>query len=240
MSNQVVVGIPAGVVNVKGTARYYINEADVKGIIKAGGIPVMIPSQARDFVDYYVESCDGFFFTGGPDVLPSFYGEEPHVKMGFSDIQRDRLELSLAKKALAAGKKTLGICRGLQVLNVALGGTLYQDLESEYEKTTHPLIRHFQAAPTTEPTHYVQIEDKTRLHNLFGSRWLVNSHHHQAVRQVAAGLKITARAQDGVIEGLESQVNDHVLAVQWHPEIQVVTDSKMQKIFDNFVEHLRA
>ncbi|WP_311407352.1 gamma-glutamyl-gamma-aminobutyrate hydrolase family protein [Liquorilactobacillus uvarum] len=236
MSKRDIIGIPAGVMLSKGTRRYYINEADVRGITKAGGVPVMIPSEATVDIDYYVRTCDGFFFTGGPDVLPTFYGEEPHAKMGFSDIQRDRLELSLAKKALTAGKKMLGICRGMQVINVALGGTLYQDLESEYDSKPNHLIKHFQAAPSAEPTHYAAIKSGTRLNKLYGSKWLVNSRHHQAVKEIAKGLKVTATAGDGVIEGLESENNNQIFAVQWHPEMLVATDEKMQMIFDEFVK----
>ncbi|KRL05346.1 gamma-glutamyl-gamma-aminobutyrate hydrolase family protein [Liquorilactobacillus oeni] len=239
MSENVIVGIPAGIASIKGTPRYYVNEADINGIIKAGGTPLMIPSQAIGSLDYYLSVCDGFFFTGGPDVLPAFYGEEPHVKMGFSDIKRDRLELALVKRALVAGKKMLGICRGMQVINIALGGTVYQDLESEYGNQTEHLIKHFQAAPTAEPTHYVEFESGTRLNRLYGSRQLVNSRHHQAVRNIAAGLKAAAFAKDGVMEGLESKDSDQILAVQWHPEMLAAADPKMQQFFDSFVGSLK-
>lgn len=234
-----IVGIPGGITTVNGARRYYVNEADVRGIVKAGATPIMIPSESVIDLDYYITICDGFFFTGGPDVLPIFYGEEPHVKMGYSEIQRDQLEIALVKKALAAGKKIFGICRGMQVINVALGGDLYQDLESEYPvKEKQPLIRHFQAAPRTEATHYVKIAADNRLHELYGDQWLVNSHHHQAVRKIAPSLKITAVASDGVIEGLESKNNHQVFAVQWHPEVLVATDEKMQLIFNDFVNRL--
>ncbi|WP_083488435.1 gamma-glutamyl-gamma-aminobutyrate hydrolase family protein [Liquorilactobacillus aquaticus] len=238
MLKKPIIGIPAGIMTSRGTKRYYINEADVRGIVKAGGTPVMIPSEAIADIDYYVKICDGLFFTGGPDVLPTFYGEEPHTKMGFSDIQRDRLELRLAKKALAVGKPMFGICRGMQVINTALGGTLYQDLDSEYDGNADYLIKHFQAAPSAEPTHYVKIEPETRLYKLYGSRWLVNSRHHQAVKKIGAGLKITATASDGVIEGFESENGKQIFGVQWHPEMLVATDEKMQLIFNEFINYL--
>ncbi|WP_051006370.1 gamma-glutamyl-gamma-aminobutyrate hydrolase family protein [Liquorilactobacillus vini] len=162
-------------------------------------------------------------------------------KMGFSELLRDRLEIALVKKALTAGKQILGICRGMQIINVALGGDLYQDLDSEYPvRKNQPLIRHFQAAPRTEATHYVKIADNSRLHDLYGDQWLVNSHHHQAVRKIASSLKVSAVASDGVIEGLESKNNQQVFAVQWHPEVLVATDEKMQLIFDDFIKRLTA
>ncbi|MFT8392664.1 MAG: gamma-glutamyl-gamma-aminobutyrate hydrolase family protein [Liquorilactobacillus ghanensis] len=239
MEKKKIIGIPGGITTANGTRRYYINEADVRGIVKAGATPVMIPSEAINDLDYYVNICDGFFFTGGPDVLPVFYGEEPHINMGFSEVQRDRLEIALVKKALTADKKLLGICRGMQIINVALGGKLYQDLESEYPvRSKQPLIKHFQAASRTEATHYAKFTANSRLHDLYGDQRLINSHHHQAVSQVADSLKVTAVASDGVIEGLESKDNQQVLAVQWHPEVLVATDEKMQLIFDEFVSGL--
>ncbi|KRM86758.1 gamma-glutamyl-gamma-aminobutyrate hydrolase family protein [Lacticaseibacillus thailandensis] len=194
---------------------------DIKeAVFKAGGIPTILPfpdnpeladAAATDMVPLF----DGLILPGGPDVDPTTFGEEPMWNLGDTYYPKDRFELALIKATLAAGKPILGICRGIQILNVALGGDVYQDTHTQDPDS---YIRHPQVAPPHYPTHHVDITPDSRLHALLGDRAFVNSRHHQAVRKVGTGLTVTATAPDGVIEALESTADDLVLAVQWHPE----------------------
>ena len=189
-------------------------------IVKVGGAPLILPYPEDDAVSealaqQYVSVFDGLVLPGGPDVDPTFYHEEPIQAMGRATYQKDRFEIALIKATLEAKKPIFAICRGIQILNVALGGTLYQDLPSQNPKVT---IRHSQAAPGQWPTHHVAITPGSHLASLMGTSSYVNSRHHQAVKEVAPDLKVTAQAPDGVVEAVESKDSDLILGVQWHPE----------------------
>lgn len=186
----------------------------------AGGMPIILPyplaiAAAEEQAAAMVAFFAGLIVPGGPDVDPTFYGEEPIPQIGRTAYQKDAFEIALVKAAAAAGKPILGICRGTQIYNVAMGGTLFQDLATQ---APNYAIRHAQAAPARFPTHHVTFAPNGRLHALFGATGYVNSRHHQAVQTLAPGLKITATAADGVVEGLESVDDNQFLGVQWHPE----------------------
>lgn len=194
---------------------------DIKNaIIKAGGMPVILPfpedvALAAEMAQAAAATFDGLLLPGGPDVDPTLYGEEPSPAIGSTEYPKDRFEQALIRATITAGKPILAICRGLQILNVTLGGTLYQDLASQDPDVT---IRHAQAAPGQYPTHHVTIKAGSQLARLVGEHAYVNSRHHEAVKRVAPGLQVMATAPDGVIEALADLQDRQVMAVQWHPE----------------------
>jgi putative glutamine amidotransferase len=200
---------------------------------RAGGIPVLLPpvkSLKRPLASY----CQGLLLSGGGDPDPSLYGELPHPKLGKVDQERDHWELLLIRKAREEQIPILGICRGMQILNVALGGSLYQDLPSQYIQVGE----HWQKLPGEEVSHQVQIKESTILHSLLekGIIW-TNSHHHQALKKLALGLIISAQSDDGVIEGIEATGEDFTLGVQWHPERLAIPESA--RIFTGFIRACR-
>lgn len=186
----------------------------IEAVVKAGGVPIIFPSVDPEDVVDYMDLFDGVAFLGGADVDPTFYGEEPHEKLGVTYRKRDLFEIELLKQSVAKGKAIFGICRGMQLINTGLGGTVYQDL-SENPDTT---LKHNQEAAGNMPSHHVSVDPDSRLFKIIGARPYVNSRHHEAVKRLADSLKVTARADDGVIEACESIDNDQILAVQWHPE----------------------
>lgn len=207
-------------------------------VIEAGGVPIILPfpekgEKVEKLVEAHLDLFDGLVIPGGPDIDPIFYNEEPIPEIGATNYKRDRYEIALVKAAAKSGKAILGICRGLQLINVAFGGRLYQDL-----KTQNPSVKlkHNQESYGEFPTHHVILKPESQLEKLFGS-WepYVNSRHHQAVREVAPNLEAVAYSKDGIVEALES-VKDNILAIQWHPEGLWSNDSKQFNIFKNLVE----
>ena len=215
---------------------------EIKNAIQAaGGLPIILPypetpENAAAIAAAYVPMFDGLLLPGGPDVDPTLYGEEPIPECGGAAYMKDTFEIALIQATLAAGKPIFGICRGLQVINVALGGTLYQDLGAQNPACT---IRHAQAARGDLPTHHVTMTAASRLSALVGERAYVNSRHHQAVRTVAPDLQVTARAEDGVVEALTTRASDQILAVQWHPENMWRQFAQQAALFTDFVARAR-
>jgi putative glutamine amidotransferase len=197
----------------------------------AGGVPFLLPSlDSPELVAVYYNQLDGFIFTGGSDLDPHYFGEEPLEGLGEITPRRDAFEMALARLVLAGNKPALGICRGMQLLNVAAGGTLYQDLKGVSE------FLHNQQAPRWYPVHTVQAERESRLFGLAGQEsFLVNSFHHQMVRQLGQGLKAVAWSKDGLIEAIESAKDKQIMAVQWHPECNWSSESISLAIFKNLV-----
>lgn len=184
----------------------------------AGGVPLILPlTEDRNTLTALLDLIDGLLLSGGHDVDPSCYGAEPHPKLGRVDPLRDRSESFLTARAIERDCPVLGICRGLQLLNVVAGGTLLQDIEAEKEGET---ILHYQDFTYESPSHSVRVLPGTLLHRIVrDERVRVNSYHHQAVRDVAPGMRVAAMAPDHVVEAIESTGHSFVLAVQWHPEI---------------------
>ena len=208
------------------------------GISQAGGTPVIFPfSSDEQELEHLVGLCNGFLFTGGHDVSPELYGEKPLAGLIDSCAKRDQLETIVLKKALAADKPVLGICRGIQFLNAALGGTLYQDLP-----TQHPSdIEHHQTPPYDKHAHYVRIIADSPLYQCLGTEQLsVNSYHHQAVSRIAPGLAVMAVSPDGLTEALYKPDQRFFWAVQWHPEFSWRTDEHSRKIFKAFTDVARS
>ena len=181
-----------------------------KGIAAVGGLPVQLTRDA-DPADM-IDRLDGLVMTGGADPDPSLYGEDPHPELGEVEPGRDEWELGLIRAALARRLPMLCVCRGAQLLNIALGGTLLQHLD---ESDTHALW----TTSRTDRCHVVQVAAGSRLASLYGDSVATNSLHHQAVGRPGRGVLVTGTAEDGVIEGFELEDRPEVLAVQWHPEM---------------------
>lgn len=215
-----------------GYARAYVNNDYVAAVLAAGGIPLIIPvSTDKDVVDAQLGLVDGLILSGGYDVNPLVFGEEPHRLLGTTLDDRDTFDTMLIKGALAAGKPILGICRGVQILNAVCGGTLYQDCSLAENSN----VKHWQGNQPTHRTHTIWIEKESVLHDIFGDKTIVNSFHHMALKDIAPGFKVTARAQDGIVEAFEKEEGSFVLGVQFHPEM-MYRDEDMLKLFKIFIE----
>ena len=203
------------------------------GISQAGGIPVIFPFSADEQeLEQLMGMCNGFLFTGGHDVSPEVYGEKPLPGLIENCPKRDEMETIVLRNAMADDKPVLGICRGIQFINAALGGTLYQDLP-----TQHPSdVDHHQTLPYDHPIHDVKILESSPLHECLGmDRLPVNSYHHQAVNRLAPGLIPMAVSADALVEALYKPDRRFLWAVQWHPEFSWRTDANSRKIFGAFV-----
>ena len=199
------------------TSRVRLTAAYVTALENAGLIPLIVPPLSNtDAAAAVLDSVAGLVLTGGEDVDPARYGEKRHEKVRNVNAARDATEVALIEEAHARGTPVLAICRGIQILNVALGGTLVQDIPSQCETE----IDHDEDAPRDSRSHEISIEPGSLIAKAIGTDHArVNSFHHQSVKRVAEGMRVTARSPDGVIEGLESTDEDWwVMAVQWHPE----------------------
>ncbi|MBR5014979.1 MAG: gamma-glutamyl-gamma-aminobutyrate hydrolase family protein [Bacteroidales bacterium] len=206
-------------------------EGYYQSILKAGGTPFIIPCYDNtDALINTLEKLDGILLTGGADINPLFLGEEPVKELHGINPRRDRQELLLTRLAADRQIPILGICRGIQTMNAAFGGPLYQDIHSQMEGTR---IKHSQELDRSYASHTVTIEKDTLLHNLFKADTIaVNSFHHQAVKEAAPGFRVCARATDGVIEAMESTEYKSMLGVQWHPECFILKgDECMMPLF---------
>ena len=212
---------------------FYLKEAYIDTIIESGGIPLIIPPQKREEdIRKIFRRLDALLLPGGPDVDPMRFEEETQYKLRI-DPERDDLELMLAQMAFEEDKPILGICRGIQVINIAAGGDIYQDLIAQRPGT----LVHEQSAPGWYPTHEIQIQPETVLSRILGKTQLrVNSYHHQAVRRIAPNFRASALANDGVIEALENPLLKFALGVQWHPELMWRRYPLFKSLFTALVE----
>jgi putative glutamine amidotransferase len=219
--------------------RAYVNGTYIKAVQAAGGIPLLLTPHFTPEVQAALwQRLDGLVLTGGGDIEPARFGEAPHAAVADVSPARDELELGLTRRALADDVPLFAICRGIQILNVALGGTLVQDIPSEWPDA----LVHTQKAPRHEPTHAVKVMGEgTRLGRVLGTPEVeVNSMHHQAIKRLGDGLREVAWAPDGVIEGVEMAGDARfVLGVQWHPEELVGHDQAARNLFDAIVDAAR-
>ncbi|MGE5677054.1 MAG: gamma-glutamyl-gamma-aminobutyrate hydrolase family protein [Pseudomonadota bacterium] len=206
------------------------------GIEAAGGIPVMLPMTAdAGVVEQLAEAFDGFLFTGGPDVNPQIYGEKMETYCGKPCNERDTLEGMLFRRVLELDKPMLGICRGLQLFNALLGGTLYQDIPTQLQPGKQ--IIHTMKPPYEKPVHKVSIEKDSPLNKILGFEEIaVNSYHHQGIKQLSGRLVAAAQAEDGLIEAVYMPDRSLVMAVQWHPEFMYKSDENSLRLFKGFVK----
>lgn len=214
------------------TPLYGIAQSYVRAVRRADGLPVLLPPVFGPHeVEGLLARLDGLILSGGGDVAAEWYGAAPSDLLELVDPERDRTELALARAALRCGKPMLAICRGVQVLNVALGGTLYADIPAQVPGA----LRHrpLPGAPDESSAHLVSLEPGSRLAAILGTNQVTtNSFHHQAVQKVGEGLVIVARAADGVIEGLEYPQHPFCVGVQWHPEIECGPQDDMAGLFE--------
>jgi putative glutamine amidotransferase len=212
------------------------NRSYVDALIQAGAAPLLIPHPLDEpRLRRLYERLHGVLLPGGVDVAPAHYGEPEKDWCGSISPSRDDVELALARWAVDDGKPLLAICRGIQVLNVALGGTLHQDIKAEVpDAKKHDW---YPDHPRDKPSHPVAVVPQTRLARILGAASVqVNSMHHQAIKDLAPGLSITARAPDGIVEGVEAEAHPFALGVQWHPEELVSGDAGARRLFDALVD----
>ncbi|MDM5338352.1 gamma-glutamyl-gamma-aminobutyrate hydrolase family protein [Fictibacillus enclensis] len=233
-----VIGITVSSSMYKGNNSSILNLAYSKAIVKAGGLPFLIPSVNREAACESLALCDGLLLPGGDDIDPSFFGEEPVTNLGKVNPQQDDYEIGVLSKALEQNKPVLGICRGMSILNVALGGTMIQHLGSELKNP----IKHHQEAARSVPTHSIAVVENSLLHDMTGRKTnlRVNSFHHQAVKLTPSALRPVAFAPDGAIESIESvDPKQFILGVQWHPEELNDTPSQAT-LLEGFIRACRA
>ncbi|MFZ5897912.1 MAG: gamma-glutamyl-gamma-aminobutyrate hydrolase family protein [Bacillota bacterium] len=227
-----IIGITCAQDNALG--RVFLADYYYRAIENAGGSPVLLPPVRNvEKIRSIVEWIDGLLLSGGSDVDPVFFGEEPLPGTGEITPERDWMEITATQTALAAGLPVLGICRGIQVLNIAAGGNIYQDIRGTVAK-----IKHNQEAPRWYATHSVKILPESLLADITARTSLrVNSFHHQAVRDVAPGFRAVAWAADGIIEAIEYRSPDarFALGVQWHPEVMWERETAHYRLFARFV-----
>ena len=229
VANKPLIGISLGYNPKKNS----VNTVYVQSVLKNGGVPYLVPvTDDVETLRQIVSQLDGLVMTGGEDINPKFYGEENHPELGEVNHERDSYDLTLVKLAIEHNVPILGICRGLQLINVALGGTLYQDLPSQHSQQ----INHRQESGTIL-AHKVLVTPNTQTSKVLGvSELMANSLHHQAIKKLAPGLKITGKAEDGVVEMIEGYPTRPILAVQYHPEYFASEgDTLMSKFFRHLI-----
>ncbi|MGL6173873.1 MAG: gamma-glutamyl-gamma-aminobutyrate hydrolase family protein [Cellulosilyticaceae bacterium] len=210
----------------------YCNEDFSLAIYRAGGMPLLLPIlESKDDILNQLLLCDGLLLPGGDDINPLLYGEEPSPHLGEVYAKVDHYELMLTRFALSSNKPILGICRGCQLLNISLGGNVYQDI-SEYPT---PYLKHAQSARRFEATHTITFDPNSLLGKLFNPTISVNSFHHQVIHTLGKDLIATAHAKDGIIEAIELPSKPFIVGVQWHPEIMVNGSDEMLPLFKQFI-----
>lgn len=232
MPGRPLIGITAGL---NDQEKYQtLSRSFMEAVFTQGALPVMLPLTTDEaLLRDYADKLDGFLFSGGVDVDPLLFGEYQHPACGTICPLRDEHELTLARLLIDRGDKpVLGVCRGLQVLNIALGGDIYQDLPAQYEGN---LIAHRQKQPAAYASHPVEVTEGSLLHRITGrDKLMVNTLHHQAIRHIGQW-QVCATAPDGVIEAAELPSHPFFLGVQWHPEVLFRHDDPASSIFAAFV-----
>ena len=210
-----------------------IKSTYVNAIEKSGGVPILLPYvKAHESIGAFADICDGFLFSGGVDINPEYYGETINNEGVEIQAYRDELEFKVFNAILPTKKPIMAICRGSQFINVALGGTLYQDIPSQIKTD----ILHRQSESRDKPSHTVSIKEGTPLSSLLKCDSItVNSFHHQAIKKLASGLGVMASSNDGIIEAVYSYSEPYIRAYQWHPELLFETDDASRSVFMDFI-----
>ena len=214
--------------------RQYINAAYISAVEDAGAVPFIIPvSSDLEKTKKLIDLCDGLLFPGGEDIDPGYYGENPHKNLGEIRPEVDKFLFHSLLYALEQRKPALGICKGMQMMAVAMGGSLYQDIYSQREEET---FLHRQSRRRTYGVHQVQIDKDSRLFQILETEQIAtNSMHHQSVRTLGKGLRLSAHTEDGIVEAVES-LDGRLIGVQWHPEEMVSESEAMKRLFQNLVQ----
>lgn len=234
-----IIGISGSILVNKGNSfsgykRAYVNHDYIQSVINAGGIPIILPfNENEEVTKMMIKNVDALILSGGHDVDPTLYNEEPLLKLGEIFPERDKFDSTLYKNAIKLKKPILGICRGFQLINVINGGSLYQDLS--YADFVN--IRHNQVDNPSQATHSILVNKDTFLYEIVGEKFRVNSFHHQILKDLAKDFKIVAKSKDGVIEAIEKITEDSfIFATQWHPEMMSSTCKEMQNLFNKFIK----
>ncbi|MCT8139184.1 gamma-glutamyl-gamma-aminobutyrate hydrolase family protein [Anaerobacillus sp. CMMVII] len=228
-----IIGISSSIERHKNIPSVHVHEKYARAVIQGGGLPVILPIGPIELAKNWISMCDGLILSSGEDIDPHSYHRDPSPQLQKINGKRDKLEIELIHQAQKQRKPILAICRGITMLNAALGGTVIQDIPSILPNA----INHFQQAERPEATHSIKIEVSSRLYQiLHRSSIRVNSLHHQCIELLAPSLKIVATAPDGVIEAVEG-INHSpvVLGFQWHPEEMAVEEPSMMDIFKEFI-----
>lgn len=239
MHKKPIIGISGSITVVEnglfaGYKRSCVSQSYVESVIESGGIPYIIPFNTDTSVTIeQIKNVDALILSGGHDVFPLIYGEEPKKSLGQTFPERDYFDITLMKYAIELNKPILGICRGHQIINVGNGGSLYQDIS--YNKELY--VKHSQETKYNIPTHTITIEEGSFLEDVYGgTKGVVNSFHHQIINKLADGFKATAYSKDGGIEAIEKIDENHfILGIQWHPEMMNISDEFSKKLFQKFL-----
>lgn len=211
----------------------FVANSYIQSIRYSGGIPLILPLVRSDkILEEYITLCDGFLFCGGNDITPLLFGQEPKNGNGKTNITLDLFQIRIMRQILKINKPILAICRGMQVLNVACGGTIYQDISLQPGKHLDHMQQSFSRQ---EISHKIFITNNSQLRNYIGNCLFVNSYHHQALDVVGKKLIVSATASDHTIEAIEMPSHPFAIGVQWHPENMYRTSSEMRELFGNFV-----
>lgn len=212
--------------------------SNVRAITQFGGVPIVLPNLEMDGIEEIASTIDGLLLTGGGDIDPTLFGEEPLPGLGNIVPERDRFEVALIQKMLKLNKPILGICRGAQIMSIAMGGDMYQDIYSQRDGS---LLQHDQQAPNWHGSHFVEVTEGSLLRKIVGvDKFKVNSYHHQALRNMPDGFIVSGVASDGVIESFESTKHTFVMGVQWHPESLISkNDVNSLAIFEAFINECK-
>ncbi len=219
-----------------GYSRFFIRGSYITAIERAGGIPLHVGDvrNTRN-LDALLDRCDGLLLPGGGDIHPFRYGEEVTGKLSEVEEWRDEMELHLIQEAYSRGIPVLGVCRGMQLINVYFGGTLYQDIATEHSGA---LLHTAQSADRSRGSHTIHVAEESLLAKIVPEReFAVNSIHHQGVKTLGGGLRVAARAPDGLVEAIEHPGHPFLLGVQWHPE--ELRDIAARGIFAEFIRHTK-
>lgn len=213
--------------------RQFVTSSYVEAIADAGSVPLIIPCPGKATCPTrYFQLCDGFLFCGGGDITPLLFGENLMTERGNTDWKTDIFHIRFMQKVLSYKLPVLGICRGMQVLNLALGGTIYQDISMRPEKS----LNHMQLSQDrSDACHQVSVSKSSMLCKLCGETLDVNSYHHQCIKTLGETLRTTAIAPDGIIEAVESSVFPFAVGVQWHPECMYMENEPMKNLFLLFI-----
>ena len=227
---RIIIGIPSSIDSEQTSS---LLPSYARAIEATGALPLLLPYvKSKELIGHFVSLCDGFLFTGGQDISPAIYGEETKETCGEISSFRDELELELFSQVYKTKKPILAICRGMQLINAALGGSLYQDIPTE----TNATIAHKQNEGKFEFSHDIVIEKSSPLFSLIkNERMKGNSFHHQAVKTLGEGLAVMAKADDKIIEGYYHTSHPYLRAYQWHPERIFNKDEDNKLIFTDFL-----
>lgn len=219
-----------------GGPSYEMNKNLIYAVEEVGALPMGIPSvMDEEEMDTYLSYLDGIILTGGEDIGPFLYGEDPRKELGKINIFRDRSEYAFIKKIFDKKMPCLALCRGMQMANIVKGGSLYQDIKSQKDEVLVHFLDQNPEMDFNYNFHRIEVEKGSILHKALGDTHIVNSYHHQAIKDLGQGLRVVARSSDGIIEGVELEDPDHYFTgVQFHPEFTEESEG-FKKLFENFI-----